>query len=138
MLGLSALLSSLYVWQCQQLVWSDKDADDPLHKLNGFLSFMASLKKSDDIIWSNFYEDDGGLGTMTTATKPVFLYDESQPYRGKVIGVVGHDILVSQLPESGYSYQKVLGKVTNRISVCSSENPQNCSTQVSQIAHTTK
>lgn len=129
-----ALLSRLFSKNGAQChLFCFVDTDDPLNALHGYLSTVASRWNGEDIVWSNFYEDDGGLGTMTTATRPIFSLNSSSPMRGHLMGVVGHDVLVSRLSESGLSYQGVLGKVINGISSCNVEDLGVCPMQVKSL-----
>ncbi|GMH32949.1 hypothetical protein BSKO_00783 [Bryopsis sp. KO-2023] len=111
--------------------WSEvTGTDDILHKLQLYISFLASRRKGDSIVWSSFYEDDSGLGRMTTATQSIFSFDRSAGLRGQLVGVVGHDVLVSQLGDSGFSYLSVLGTVTGRLGTCTVQNMTTCEMQV--------
>lgn len=118
---------------CHRLSLCFVDTDDPLNALRGYLSTIASRWNGNDIVWSNFYEDDGGLGRMTTATRPIFSLNSSSPMKGHLMGVVGHDVLVSRLSASGLTYEGVLGKVISRISGCTVEELGICPMQVKLI-----
>lgn len=106
------------------------DLDDPLVKLTSYVSVLTSKRADDDLVWSGFYIDDSGLGEMTTAALPVFSFNNTGLVKGELVGVVGHDIPLSQLQDRGVSYQGVLGTVTRRISSCNVRSLGTCPMQV--------
>ena len=67
---------------------------------------------------------------MTTATHPIFRIADSKRMKGRLVGVVGHDVLVSQLEEFGATFQEVLGKVIQRLSLCQAKDVDVCQLQV--------
>lgn len=106
------------------------DMDDPLVKLTSYVSVLTSKRNNNDLVWSGFYIDDSGLGEMTTAALPVFTFNTTGSMKGELVGVVGHDIPLSQFQSRGVSYAEVLGTVTNRISTCNMKPLGTCPLQV--------
>ena len=109
--------------------------DDPLQKMSSYLQFLArergkAFQDQSGIIWSNFYEDDGGLGQMTTAAKPVYAPTTSLGTEGPLVGVVGHDVRVSDLSETSSGFERLIERLIFRSSQCIAEEVDSCQLQV--------
>jgi len=111
--------------------WSAiEEKDDPLFKFLDYTRFFAWGRRGLDVIWSNFYVDDGGLGDMTTAAMPVYSPDTAKGMPGVLIGVVGKDVLVSQLEQDDEDFIAVFNRIIERTSVCRKSKLNVCQLQV--------
>jgi len=106
------------------------EEDDPLTKFLDYTRFLAWGRRGLDVIWSNFYVDDGGLGNMTTAAMPVYAPDTAEGVPGLLVGVVGKDVLVSQLEQDDKDFQTVFDRIIKRTATCRENELQPCQLQV--------
>eukprot|EP00803_Ostreobium_quekettii_P009591 evm.model.scf_2457.1 EVM.evm.TU.scf_2457.1 scf_2457:378-12449(+) len=81
------------------------------------------------VIWSDIYEDDGGSGKITTAAMPVYSPD-LKDIPGQLIGVVGHDVRLSDLMGDGEDDEDVISRLIDRASVCRMTELSPCQLQV--------
>ena len=103
--------------------------------MSSYLQFLArergnALPGQSGIIWSNFYQDDGGLGTMTTAAKPVYAPSTSQGTEGPLIGVVGHDVRIQELEETSPVFNTFIERLIFLSSQCIASDISSCQLQV--------
>lgn len=100
--------------------------------MSSFFSYFAGQRKEDEnrISWSRFYEDFGGQGTMTTATRPMFSLKEHGPRRGKLLGVLGFDLPLGRLSENDLKYEEVVGQIASDIGQCDVYPIDPCQLQV--------
>lgn len=104
---------------------------DILEQMHSFHSFFANqvIENEDQIIWSQFYEDFSGLGTMTTGTRPIFSLSEHGNSKGKLLGVVGYDIRMADLEANGLKYEEIVGQLSQHIGACSVHSIDQCQLQ---------
>lgn len=89
------------------------------------------LKENEQrVLWSRFYEDFSGLGTMTTGTRPMFSLGTTGPRRGKLLGVIGLDIPLNRLEENGLRYEEVVVSLSQGIGQCNVYPIDHCQLQV--------
>lgn len=74
-----------------------EDGTDPILSLNSYYTFLAAGRDSDGVTWAEPYEDASGLGTITTVAKAIFSPPGKDGTKGVQIGVVGHDVMLSEL-----------------------------------------
>ncbi|CAD7695492.1 unnamed protein product, partial [Ostreobium quekettii] len=106
------------------------EGDDPLSKFLDYTRFLAWGRRGLDVIWSNFYVDDGGLGDMTTAAMPVYSPNTAEGVPGLLVAVVGKDVLVSQLEQDDENFQDVFDRIIKRTSTCRVSELKPCQLQV--------
>jgi len=105
---------------------------DILEQMHSFHSFFANqvIEHEEQIIWSQFYEDFSGLGTMTTGTRPIFTLNEQGNIKGKLLGVVGYDIRLADLEANGLKYEEILGQLSQHIGACRVHSIDQCQLQI--------
>eukprot|EP00210_Caulerpa_lentillifera_P007414 g7085.t1 len=115
--------------------WSFIGPDtDPLAALNSYYHFLTSTGNSDTPIWINPYEDDGGLGLITTVAKPVYSRGTSD-LDGIFLGVVGSDVQLKDLEVPGVPYQNALDVIVARSRQCKHAPQTPCQLQVHRNAY---
>lgn len=82
----------------------------------------------------NPYEDQGGLGIVTTVAKPVYSKETAELDRA-FLGVAAHDVLLSELEISGVTYKDVLGEIVSRVPRCGNMAQTECQLQVHRNAY---
>eukprot|EP00803_Ostreobium_quekettii_P003181 evm.model.scf_371.2 EVM.evm.TU.scf_371.2 scf_371:17986-30545(+) len=106
------------------------EQDDPLFNFLDYTRFLAWGRQGLDVIWSNFYIDDAGLGNMTTAAMPIYSPGAGNGIPGLLVGVVGKDVLVSQLQADDEDFKGVVDRIIERTSVCYKTDLSACQYQV--------
>ncbi|CAD7703377.1 unnamed protein product [Ostreobium quekettii] len=112
------------------------DGDDPLTAMSTYYTYIASGRHaSGDVsrstpVWSNPYEDDGGLGTLTTVARPIYSPRGAEGVPGVLVGVVGHDVPIGDLEREGDSHAAVLDGLVARSSRCAPLVATPCQLQV--------
>lgn len=103
-----------------------------LSQMHSFMSFFANqlIQNNGDIIWSRFYEDFLGQGTMTTGTRPIFALASQGNYKGQLLGVAGYDIRLVDLEANGLRYEEILGQLSQHIGECKVHLIDQCQLQV--------
>eukprot|EP00210_Caulerpa_lentillifera_P007409 g7080.t1 len=115
--------------------WSFIGPDtDPLTALNSYYHFLTSTGSVSSPIWINPYEDDGGLGLITTVAKPVYSRGTSD-LDGIFLGVVGYDVHLRDLEMPGFPYKDVLLEIIDRSRTCDLTPQTHCQLQVQRNAH---
>ncbi|CAD7701847.1 unnamed protein product [Ostreobium quekettii] len=109
---------------------SIEEKDDPLVKFLDYTRFLAWTRRGLDVIWSNFYVDGAGLGNMTTAVMPVYAPETSDGIPGLLIGVVGKDVLVSELEADDADFEDVFKRLIELSSFCRPPEESVCQLQV--------
>lgn len=102
-----------------------------LSQMHSFMSFFANqvIQNNDDIIWSRFYKDFLGQGTMTTGTRPIFSLSSKGNYKGQLLGVAGYDIRLVDLEANGLRYEEILGQLSQHIGECRVHSIDQCQLQ---------
>lgn len=80
-----------------------------------YLLLSAGLERRKYVVWSEPYEDFYGLGTVTTASVPIYDTRSNPPF---LIGVVGFDVNISDL-EKYDNYNDILNAFVTRSQTCS-------------------
>eukprot|EP00210_Caulerpa_lentillifera_P005936 g5674.t1 len=107
---------------------------DVLTAMNGYYHFLTNAGSGDSPVWTNPYEDDGGLGLITTVAKPVYSRG-TRDLDGIFLGVVGLDVLLSNLEVPGIEYSDVLEEIIERSSTCNLTPQTPCQLQVNRNAY---
>ncbi|CAD7696239.1 unnamed protein product [Ostreobium quekettii] len=105
-------------------------SDDPLVKMNAYTSYLASRRAQSDVIWSRTYDDAFGLGTVITAAKPVYGPATAVGEQGPLIGVVGHDVRLSDFNERAPGFQETIGRFISRGNECLPVEFSSCDLQL--------
>ncbi|CAD7696233.1 unnamed protein product [Ostreobium quekettii] len=104
--------------------------DDPLVVLNAYTSYLASKRRDAGIVWTRQYEDEFGLGSVVTATKPIYSWPTSAGEFGALIGVVAHDVRIEDaralIPEG----QSVVDRLVSRDAECVEADFSGCELQL--------
>ncbi|KAJ1551442.1 hypothetical protein HK096_011012 [Nowakowskiella sp. JEL0078] len=104
-------------------VWAKiNQGEDPFISMSAYFKFLALGTANRNVIWTTPYEDDFGLGLVTTAAQPV--YDDQKI----LIGVAASDILVSDLQKS-LDYQVVFNELITQSSGCRNQSLTTCQLQ---------
>ena len=107
-----------------------RDGVDPLTAMSTYYTYVAAGRMSTAATWSNPYEDDGGLGTVTTVARPVYSPDGANGVPGVLVGVVGHDVKLTELESEGANHETVLSALVQRSSRCVPLSLSPCQLQV--------
>eukprot|EP00210_Caulerpa_lentillifera_P005947 g5682.t1 len=107
---------------------------DVLTAMNGYYHFLTNAGSGDSPVWTNPYEDDGGLGMITTVAKPVYSRG-TRDLDGIFLGVVGLDVLLSDLEVPGIEYSDVLEEIIERSRRCDLTSQTPCQLQVNRNAY---
>lgn len=110
------------------------ETDDPLTKVNDYTRFLAQGRTTTDVIWSSIYEDAGGRGLIASAVLPFYSADvqasNGEKTPGVLIGVIGHDALVSQFAEAGADPDDIIERLSRRGHICQPLSLNDCQMQV--------
>lgn len=102
---------------------------DALTAMNSYYHFLTDSSASSTTTWINPYEDAGGLGLITTVSKPVYSR-RTEELEGIFLGVAAHDVILSEIESPGVPYTDVLRAIIERSQRCG-ETPQTlCQLQV--------
>eukprot|EP00210_Caulerpa_lentillifera_P005946 g5681.t1 len=115
--------------------WSFIGEDtDPLTAMAGYYHFLTNPLNSDAPIWINPYEDDGGLGTLTTVARPVYSRGTKE-LDGVFLGVVGYDVFLRDLEIPGVPWSDLLEALQMRSRLCNVSPQSPCQLQVHRNAY---
>eukprot|EP00210_Caulerpa_lentillifera_P007393 g7066.t1 len=103
-----------------------------LTAMNNYYHFLTDSSTSATPTWIYPYEDDGGLGLITTVSKPVFSTDEVD---GIFLGVVGHDVELKEIENNDTSHEEVLGEIVSRFPGCGNTPTNPCQLQLHRKAY---
>ena len=106
---------------------------DPLDSLISYYLYTAAGLRGRSPIWIEPYEDASGLGIVTTVAMPFYAKGDSD--LDIFLGVVGHDVLLEELNQSGASPDDVLHKLIERSAQCGFSQETPCELQVYRHAH---
>ncbi|KAJ1551443.1 hypothetical protein HK096_011013 [Nowakowskiella sp. JEL0078] len=109
-------------------VWTKiNQGEDPFISMSSYFKFLALGNKNNDVIWTTPYQDDFGLGLVSTAAQAV--YDDQSPFPEILIGVAASDILVSDLSKSS-DYNVVFNELINQSNHCRNLTTSSCQLQL--------
>ena len=106
---------------------------DPLDSLISYYLYTAAGLRGKSPIWSEPYEDAAGLGMVTTVAMPFYAKGDSD--LDIFLGVVGHDVLLEELQQSGVSSEDVLHELIERSTQCGFSQETQCELQIYRHAH---
>ena len=106
---------------------------DPLDSLISFYLYTTAGLQGRSPIWIEPYEDAFGLGNVTTVAMPFYARGDSD--LDIFLGVVGHDVLLEELQQSGTSLDEVLYELIDRSTQCGFSQETPCELQVYRHAH---
>ncbi|EGD72063.1 hypothetical protein PTSG_00082 [Salpingoeca rosetta] len=98
--------------------WSPVEYNINLRQQMGnYYDYFASLRAttSSPVVWVEPYEDASGAGVLTTASKAVY---DTRFSPARLIGVIGIDILASDLQDVAVDYEDLLDALVQRSNTC--------------------
>eukprot|EP00210_Caulerpa_lentillifera_P007398 g7071.t1 len=105
-----------------------------LTAMNNYYHFLTDSSTNNTTTWFHPYEDFGGLGNVTTVTKPVFSRGKNE-FDRMFLGVAAHDVMLSEIENNKVSHQNVLDEIVRRFPGCGN-TPQNpCQLQLQREAY---
>lgn len=107
---------------------------DPLTAMSSYYHFLTKSNETSPPVWINPYEDDGGLGNLTTVAKAVFS-PGNEDLEGAFLGVAARDVLLEDLKFPGIDPLDVLAELTRRSSSCQATTQSPCQLQVHRNAY---
>ncbi|GMH39472.1 hypothetical protein BSKO_07370 [Bryopsis sp. KO-2023] len=107
-----------------------EDGDDPLLKLNSYYTFLAAARYPGRVTWAEPYFDADGLGIITTVAKAVYSPKGRDKTNGVQIGVVGHDVKLSELSVGGVLGEDVVAELSGLSRTCDDLSLTPCQLQV--------
>eukprot|EP00210_Caulerpa_lentillifera_P007395 g7068.t1 len=110
--------------------WSYIGPDtDVLTAMNSYYHFLTDSSTSNTTTWINPYEDAGGLGLITTVSRPVYSRGTDE-LDGVFLGVAAHDVLLSEIEADDVPYTDVLDEIILRSQSCGQTPQSLCQLQV--------
>ena len=92
--------------------------------MSKYYNFIALNINQTEVVWSEPYVDGNGLGNMTTAAFPIY-YNKSNSSK-ILLGVVGIDILMSELTAYNLTRNAIVEKLIIKSSKCKNVNFSFC------------
>eukprot|EP00210_Caulerpa_lentillifera_P007391 g7064.t1 len=105
-----------------------------LTAMNSYYHFLTDSSTSNTTTWINPYKDAGGLGIVTTVSKPVYSRGTDE-LDGVFLGVAAHDVLLSEIEAEGVPYTDVLREIIIRSQRCGQTPQTQCQLQVHRNAY---
>ena len=102
---------------------SVESSSDLLDAMQNYYIYVANGLNRTSAIWTEPYIDASGLGNVTTSGYPIYDRSTTPPY---LIGVVGIDILMSDIQKFGDNSQIILNELVARSQKCSSDLLSEC------------
>ena len=100
-----------------------------LDALNSYTLFLANGRSFVTPVWTEPFEDFGGLGLVTTVALPVYA-SASEDLPDVFLGVAGHDVRLRELKIDGLSANQILDPIIDRSGECTVAGNNECGPQV--------
>ena len=105
-----------------------------LDALNSYYLYEAAKRRTESPFWIEPYEDASGLGLVTTVAMP-FYARGTNDVPDVFLGVVGHDIILSELDFEEVTRDQVISAIIPRSKDCHLADNTPCELQVYRNAH---
>ena len=105
-----------------------------LDALNSYYLYEAAKRRTESPFWIEPYEDASGLGLVTTVAIP-FYARGTKDVPDVFLGVVGHDIILSELDFEEVTRDQVINAIVRHSKDCHLAHNTPCELQVYRNAH---